>query len=213
VTLPLLFGSAFVVALSGALMPGPLLTVTVAHSPRFGWTFGPLAILGHAILELGLISLVFLGAGPLLQSAVVQSVVGLVGGLILLWMSWGMIGLARAGGGSDESMEEVPGGNRAVWLGILTSISNPYWTLWWATVGLAFLTKAAQYGVPGIMTFFFGHISGDLAWYTLVSAGASRGKKFVGTPIYSRVVAGCAVLLIALGWWFVWYGAKLALTL
>jgi threonine/homoserine/homoserine lactone efflux protein len=213
VTLPILFGSAFVVALSGALMPGPLLTVTVAHSPRFGWTFGPLAILGHAILELGLISLVFLGAGPLLQSAGVQSVVGLVGGLILLWMSWGMIGLARAGGGTDESMEEIPGGNRAVWLGILTSISNPYWTLWWATVGLPFLTKAAQYGVPGIMTFFFGHISGDLAWYTLVSAGASRGKKFVGTPIYSRVVAGCAVLLIALGWWFVWYGAKLALTL
>ncbi len=212
-TLPLLFGSAFVVALSGALMPGPLLTVTVAHSPRFGWTFGPLAILGHAILELGLISLVFLGAGPLLQSAGVQSVVGLVGGLILLWMSWGMIGLARTGGASEESAQDTPGGNRAVWLGILTSISNPYWTLWWATVGLAFLTKAAQYGVPGIMTFFFGHISGDLAWYTLVSVGASRGKKFVGTPIYSRVVAGCAVLLIALGWWFVWYGAKLALTL
>lgn len=212
-TLPLLFGSAFVVALSGALMPGPLLTVTVAHSPRFGWTFGPLAILGHAILELGLISLVFLGAGPLLQSAGVQSVVGLAGGLILLWMSWGMIGLARAGGGTDQVIEEIPGGNRAVWLGILMSISNPYWTLWWATVGLAFLTKASQYGVAGIMTFFFGHITGDLAWYTLVSAGASRGKKFVGTPIYSRVVAGCALLLIVLGWWFVWYGAKLALTL
>lgn len=212
-TLPILFGSAFVVALSGALMPGPLLTVTVAHSPRFGWTFGPLAILGHAILELGLISLVFLGAGPLLQSAGVQSVVGLVGGLILLWMSWGMIGLARAGGGTDQVLEEIPGGNRAVWLGILMSISNPYWTLWWATVGLAFLTKASQYGVAGIMTFFFGHITGDLAWYTLVSAGASRGKKFVGTPIYSRVVAGCALLLIVLGWWFVWYGAKLALTL
>ncbi|MDT8396001.1 MAG: LysE family transporter [bacterium] len=212
-TLPFLFGSAFVVALSGALMPGPLLTVTVAHSPRFGWTFGPLAILGHAILELGLISLVFLGAGPLLQSAGVQSVVGLVGGLILLWMSWGMIALARSGGVAEGEAKEPPGGNRAVWLGILSSISNPYWTLWWATVGLAFLTRAAQYGVTGIITFFLGHISGDLAWYTLVSAGASRGKKFVGTPIYSRVVAGCAGLLVVLGWWFVWYGAKLALTL
>ncbi len=212
-TLPLLFGSAFVVALSGALMPGPLLTVTVAHSPRFGWTFGPLAILGHAILELGLISLVFLGAGPLLQSAGVQSVVGLVGGLILLWMSWGMVALSRSGSVGVEAVGEIPGGNRAVWLGILTSISNPYWTLWWATVGLAFLTKAAQYGVAGIITFFLGHISGDLAWYTLVSVGASRGKKFVGTPIYSRVVMGCAVILVVLGGWFVWYGAKLALHL
>ena len=61
--LPILFGSAFVVALSGALMPGPLLAVTLGHSPRYGWIFGPLAILGHGILELGLISIIFLGAG------------------------------------------------------------------------------------------------------------------------------------------------------
>ena len=208
--LPLLFGSAFVVALSGALMPGPLLTVTVAHSPRFGWTFGPLAILGHAILELGLISLVFLGAGPLLKSVGVQSAVGLVGGAILIWMSWGMVGMARSGGDSEGVDGEVKRGDRAVWLGVLTSISNPYWTLWWATVGLAFLTTAAKSGPLGIGVFFLGHISGDLAWYTLVSVGASKGKKFVGTSLYTGVLFLCAAILVVLGLWFVWYGAKLA---
>jgi threonine/homoserine/homoserine lactone efflux protein len=213
VNLPLLFGSAFVVALSGALMPGPLLTVTVAHSPRFGWTFGPLAIVGHAILELGLISLVFLGAGPLLTSGGVQSVVGLIGGAILIWMSWGMAAMARTGGspGSDEG--EVGRSDRAVWLGIIASISNPYWTLWWATVGLAFLTTAARSGPLGIAVFFLGHISGDLAWYTLVSVGAARGKKLVGTPAYSGVLFLCAAILVVLGSWFVWYGGKLALNL
>jgi threonine/homoserine/homoserine lactone efflux protein len=211
--LPLLFGSAFVVALSGALMPGPLLTVTVAHSPRFGWTFGPLAILGHAILELGLISLVFLGAGPLLKSGGVQAIVGLVGGAILIWMSWGMVVMARAGGGTGTEKRAVEGSNRAVWLGILTSISNPYWTLWWATVGLAFLTTAAKNGPLGIAVFFMGHISGDLAWYTLVSVGAARGKKFLGTTHYCRVLFLCAAILVILGVWFVWYGAGLALNL
>ena len=211
--LPLLFVSAFGVALSGALMPGPLLTVTVAHSPRFGWTFGPLAILGHAILELGLISLVFLGAGPLLKSGGVQSVVGLVGGAILIWMSWGMVALARTGGDPGTEGEGVKRGDRAVWLGIITSISNPYWTLWWATVGLAFLTTAAKSGPIGIVIFFLGHISGDLAWYTLVSVGAARGKKFIGTPFYSGVLFLCAVILVVLGTWFVWYGGKLALNL
>jgi len=213
VNLPLLFGSAFVVALSGALMPGPLLTVTVAHSPRFGWTFGPLAILGHAILELGLISLIFLGAGPLLESAWVQSAFGLVGGVILLWMSWSMVLMARSGSESGSLDGEVPGGNRAVWLGILTSLSNPYWTLWWATVGLAFLTTAARSGPLGITAFFLGHISGDLAWYTLVSVGVSRGRRFVGTPFYAGVLFLCAALLVVLGGWFVWYGGKLALNL
>ena len=57
-----LFFSSFVVALSGALMPGPLLAVTLGNSPHYGWKFGPLAILGHGILELGLVSLVFLGS-------------------------------------------------------------------------------------------------------------------------------------------------------
>jgi len=209
--LPLLFGSAFVVALSGALMPGPLLTVTVAHSPRFGWTFGPLAILGHAILELGLISLIFLGAGPLLKSAGVQSAVGLVGGVILLWMSWSMVAMARSGREDGSGEGEVQRGDRAVWLGILTSISNPYWTLWWATVGLAFLTAAARSGPLGIVIFFLGHISGDLAWYTLVSVGVSRGRKFIGTSFYSGVLFLCAAILVVLGGWFVWYGGKLAL--
>jgi hypothetical protein len=59
--------------------------------------------------------------------------------------------------------------------------------------------------------FFLGHISGDLAWYTLVSVGAARGKKFIGTPFYSGVLFLCAVILVVLGAWFVWYGGKLAL--
>jgi len=194
-------------------MPGPLLTVTVAHSPRFGWTFGPLAILGHAILELGLISLVFLGAGPLLKSEGVQSAVGLVGGIILIWMSWGMVGMARAAADSGSAARQVEKGERAVWLGIITSISNPYWTLWWATVGLAFLTTASRSGPIGIAVFFLGHISGDLAWYTLVSVGASRGKKLVGTAFYSGVLYICGAILVFLGAWFVWYGGKIALNL
>lgn len=209
--LPLLFASAFVVALSGALMPGPLLAVTLGHSPRFGWTFGPLAILGHAILELGLISMVFLGAGPLLKSSGVQAAVGLAGGAILVWMGWGMLSMARSGGGQEKSFTGTGTGSRPVFLGIVTSVSNPYWTLWWATVGLAYLTVAARSGPIGITVFFLGHISGDLAWYTLVSWGAAKGMQFTGTRIYSGILYLCSVILVVLGVWFVWYGGKLTL--
>ncbi len=205
----LLYGSAFVVALSGALMPGPLLAVTLGHSPRYGWTFGPFAIFGHAILELGLISVVFLGAGPVLKSPGVQAGVGFIGGLILVWMGWGMFKMARSGDEKEPSSSRVEARGRPVVLGILTSVSNPYWTLWWATVGLAYLTVAAKSGPIGIVVFFLGHISGDLAWYTLVSWGAARGMKLTGTRFYSGVLAICSVILVVLGSWFVWYGAGL----
>lgn len=207
--LVLLFASAFVVALSGALMPGPLLAVTLGHSPRYGWTFGPLAILGHGILELGLVSVIFLGAGPILKSHGVQAAVGLIGGIILVWMGWGMFSMARSGGGRDEPGAKPGPGHRPVLLGIITSVSNPYWTLWWATVGLAYLMVAAKSGPAGIAVFFLGHISGDLAWYTLVSWGAARGVRFTGTRIFAGVLFLCSLILLVLGLWFVWYGIQL----
>jgi len=204
-----LYGSAFIVALSGAMMPGPLFAVTLGYSPRFGWTFGPLAILGHAILELGLISMIFLGAGPILKSLGVQAIVGLAGGAILVWMGWGMGTLAWSPHAEEGGEGKIPPARGPVFLGILTSVSNPYWTLWWATVGLAYLTLAAKSGPAGVVFFFLGHISGDLAWYTLVSWGASRGMKITGTRIYSLILGVCALVLVILGFWFLIYGARI----
>jgi len=76
-----IFGGSFTLALSGALMPGPLLTVTVAESARMGFRAGPLLITGHALLEL----LLFL------KSPSVMGIIALVGGGMLLWMGVDMV--------------------------------------------------------------------------------------------------------------------------
>ena len=172
-----LFISAFIVALSGALMPGPMLAVTLGHSPRYGWKFGPLAVLGHGILELGLVSLVFLGAGPLLKAEWVQGIVGLAGGVILVWMGKGMFKVARPGASEISADSGGQGSKRAMVLGAVTSISNPYWTLWWATIGLAYLTVAAERGPFGIAVFFLGQNLTSALIYPLITVGhGSKGK-------------------------------------
>ncbi len=48
-------GISFMLALSGVLMPGPLLTIAIGESLRRGFVTGPLLILGHGLLELALI--------------------------------------------------------------------------------------------------------------------------------------------------------------
>ena len=79
-----IFVSSFVIALSGAMMPGTLLTVTISESSRRGFIAGPLLILGHGILELSLLIAILLGLAPLFTQEWFFIVISLAGGGILL---------------------------------------------------------------------------------------------------------------------------------
>jgi threonine/homoserine/homoserine lactone efflux protein len=84
--LPQIFFTSFLVGLSGALMPGPVLVVTVSHATRRGFIAGPLIVLGHALLELALVVGISLGLGQYLVLEPVSGVLGIVGGVVLAWM-------------------------------------------------------------------------------------------------------------------------------
>jgi len=204
--LPLIFITSFLIALSGALMPGPMLTVTIADASEKGFLVGPLIVLGHGILEVALICLVLAGLGPFLTRPVVIATVGVAGGLLLGWLGWDMIrnsGKVKFG----AALQKGGGPNRnAITYGILTSLSNPYWTLWWATIGLGYLAAALKYGGIGVVVFFAGHILADLAWYSAVAFAISRGKRFMGDRLYRRLIFGCGLFLILFGLWFVRFG-------
>jgi len=172
IAIAMIFAGSFTLALSGALMPGPLLTVTIAESARRGFHTGPVLITGHAILELVLVLAIIKGLGIYLESPLIIGIIAVFGGTVLVWMGVHMI---RTAGNlfletekTGASLQKMP---HPFFVGILASISNPYWTIWWATIGLAYLMAAMKFGIIGVMVFFFGHISADFAWYTIVSFG------------------------------------------
>jgi threonine/homoserine/homoserine lactone efflux protein len=90
--------------------------------------------------------------------------------------------------------------------GILTSLSNPYWAVWWATVGLNYITISLQQGAPGLATFYTGHIMSDLLWYSLVAGAVATGRRFMSDKFYRGLIIVCGILLIALGLFFVYSG-------
>ncbi|HOO56436.1 MAG TPA: LysE family transporter [bacterium] len=201
--LALLFIGSFTLALSGALMPGPLLTVCVADSAKRGFIAGPLLISGHAVLELALVVAVIFGLGPILEMGAVIGAIALCGGAILVWMGTGMIrGASKTSLNMEAGCDQKPG--NPVIAGIFASISNPYWILWWATIGLGYLTAAKHNGAPGVAAFFFGHILADLAWYSMISFGVSRGKKLMSDRIYQGIIRFCGALLLVFGAWFLY---------
>ena len=194
--------TSFFVALSGALVPGPLFTITVAESARKGFISGPLIILGHGILELSLIVLLILGLAPFFSNPKVIIVISVLGGLMLVYMGFRMIREARSALIST-SVESESKGINPILSGIIGSISNPYWTIWWATIGLGYLVSSFKFGMSGVAVFFIGHILADLLWYSLISFSVARGKRFIGNRGYKALFYICGIFLILFGLWFI----------
>ncbi len=203
-----LFVTSFVVGLSGAVMPGPVLAVTITHSARLGFKAGPLIVLGHAILEVSLVVGLALGLGAVLSRPMVSGAIGGAGALILLWMAWGMLRSLPTLRLDMEPGASGPGGLKGsaapVKDGLLLSLANPYFLLWWATVGLGLMAMARQQGLGpwGLAVFYAGHISSDLAWYSLVSLAVTKGRRWLGDRVHRGVVAACALCLIGFGLYF-----------
>jgi len=218
--------TSFLVGLSGAMMPGPVLTVTIGETATRlrhagarsaagpgrralvrGALAGPLVVLGHGILEIALVVAVVLGLGKLLALAPVIGSIGLLGGAVLVWMAWGMFrgihGLSLQGGAGPSEGRQHP-----VLAGILTSLSNPYWTLWWATIGLGYIALSMRLGVLGLTAFYVGHILSDLVWYSGVSLSLALGHRLLSDTVYRGLVAVCASFLLGFGLYFGYAGVR-----
>lgn len=201
-----IFSSSFLVALSGALMPGPLLTYTVAEAARRGFWVGPVIILGHGVLELGLLILLLLGIGAIINQPLIMGVIALAGACILFWLGYELFTSARHARLSFDA-EDVKTLS-PFWAGIIMSLSNPYWLIWWVTLGLGYVLFASQYGLWGVVFFYVGHILADLGWYSLVSLAVAQGKKFISDRVYHGFMVVCALFLMIFGCYFGYQGVK-----
>ena len=205
-----LFVMAFLTALSGALMPGPVLFVTVRHSAAGGRWAGPLVVVGHAVVELPLVVAIALGLSERVQGDVFLGTVGLAGGAVLLMMSAGMLRSLRTlhlPDAEEAGRGRTPGAMAVVAAGAATSVSNPYFFLWWATIGVGLLARAAPFAVLGYAVFYVGHVLADLAWYAAVGESVHRGRRSLSDRAYRWLVGALAVCLAAFAVWFAWGGA------
>jgi threonine/homoserine/homoserine lactone efflux protein len=190
-----LLTTSFLVGISGALMPGPLFAAVVAGAVAAGFWAGPALVLGHGLLELALVLALSQGLGRVLRHHGVTRAIAAVGGLTLLWLAAGMIqdGLAqRVAAGTAAGGGVLPS---PVIVGAAVSASNPYWWLWWATIGTTYLALALQHGAGGLASFFTGHILSDLAWYSFVALAVAAGRDVLGPRVYNGVVVAAGAFL------------------
>ncbi len=187
-----LFFSTLLISYSGAMMPGPLLTYTVERSLSRGWRTGLLVPLGHALLEILVVVLLSLGLGSFLNAPVPKILMLFAGGLVLLWFGFGMVKGAVRG---DIRMREPGTANartgdaETVVKSAVISLMNPYFLLWWATVGLGLMLANSGMGIWGIVVFYLGHTAADFTWYFAVSLLCGKVSRFITGRPY-RIVIG-----------------------
>jgi len=107
---------------------------------------------------------------------------------------------------AESAERQMKSTKRLVLDGILTSLSNPYWYLWWATIGAALLIESLKNGAVGPPVFYVGHILSDLVWYTIVSVILWKGRKLIVGTGYKVLIMVCALFLLYLGGQFVYDG-------
>ncbi len=193
-------GISFVLGLSGAMMPGPLLTVTISETIRRGLRAGPLLIAGHALVEGVVVLLLFAGLGKVIERQSIFAGVALAGAVMLLWMAIGMLrGLPAL---TLELKDKGQGGMHPVLAGAAVSLANPYFTLWWATVGMGYLAVVHKAGIAGVLVFYLFHILSDFVWYSFISGTVNYGRRFMSDRVYRLLVGTCAVFLLFFGGYF-----------
>lgn len=190
-------GMAVVISFSGVMMPGPVLAATIAKGYR-DERAGLKIALGHGLIEFPLMALIVLSIGFVFEDERVMLAIGLVGGALLVFMGAMMVRSRKeiAVTGKDALPES------ALAAGALTTTANPYFFLWWATVGALLIFTAEEFGAIVVVVFAVVHWSCDLAWYSFTSFAVFRSRH-LWTPLVHEVVFGtCGMLMMVFGVYF-----------
>jgi len=156
------------------------------------------------LLEMALLVALVAGLGRWLTLPLVQGVLGVGGGVLLAILGVRMMGTARVS--VLEALTTSPDRRAAlrgpVLTGILTSLANPFWTLWWATIGLNYISVALKQGYLGLGAFYTGHILADLVWYSMIAAAVAAGRRVLPVKIYIALFLLCGLAMTGLGAFF-----------
>ena len=195
--------SVVVISLSGVMQPGIMFAMTIAKSYQSPWA-GVQIALGHAVVEVPLILLIYFGFGHFFENTVVQLVLSIVGGGMIIWL--GII-MFRARTEITRGGKDLP--YNAFTAGILTSALNPFFWVWWATIGSMLVMKFVDFGTAGLITFTLVHWLCDLAWLSLVSVLVYKTQTLWGRKVQEGIFIICSLLLIGFGGWYLISGIQL----
>jgi len=204
----LFLASVVFISLSGVMMPGPLFAVTIEKAAKHK-TAGLLIAVGHGIVEFPLMFLIYYGLTQFVTSdglQAVQIIVGLIGGLLMMYMG------VRTFRNRKKIREKYESSKRdSLIAGIWTTAANAGFILWWMTIGTALIIIAKSFGLLEFSVFGVVHWLCDFLWYTLIAFVIFKSRRFWTEKIHQAIFIFCFAVLVGFGSWF--FGSALWLVI
>jgi threonine/homoserine/homoserine lactone efflux protein len=193
-----------VLSASGVLAPGPLFLANLVYGTRLDKWSGIKVASGHAVVELPVIILLAAGLSTFDAAIKYAGFIGLIGGIaILAFAALQIASIIKEKQAHDT--RNVARSRGPFVVGVALSALNPFFLLWWFTVGLKLIADSAAFGVStGVAILFALHIWMDYAWLAGTAYLASKGALLLESKYYR-------LLLLVLGAVLMYYGISFVL--
>jgi len=188
-----------IITASGALAPGPLFFATVSHGSRHGAKSGLIFSISHTIVEFSLIMLFALGLLTIASEPIVKIVIGVIGGIVLIL--FGAVQIYKTIIFNPEELKKPTSSyQRLFFIGLVFTGLNPYFILWWLTVGAKLIIIALEFAaLLGVIFMFICHVWMDYVWLTGVAYFAKKGTNVIGLKWYKPLMIIFGAILIYFG--------------
>ncbi len=190
--------TVILVTASGALAPGPLFFQTISQGAKTGARSGLIFSAAHTVVEFSLIMLLAFGLLAVQNISVVREIIGVLGGAVLI--AFGLYQIVGSIRNTHLKQKEVVSTHRLFIIGILFTGLNPYFIIWWLTVGSNLILLALEFAaLAGVVFMFVCHVWMDYVWLTGVAYFAKRGVNALGSKWYRTLIGLFGFILIYFG--------------
>jgi threonine/homoserine/homoserine lactone efflux protein len=188
--------SVLLISFSGVLMPGPLFAVTIKKASK-SKTAGALIAVGHGIVEIPLMFLIFFVLSQFTIPIIVQVGVSLVGGFFMVFM-----GVQAFRNRHKQEEATVDSKRDSMLAGVWTTAVNAGFILWWLTIGTTLILNAKLFGLIGFSVFAGVHWLTDFIWYTMVAVLIFKSQQFWTACVHNGIALFCVAVFIGFGAYF-----------
>lgn len=187
------------VTASGALAPGPLFFATISHGSRSGAKTGLVFSLAHMIVEFSLIMFFAIGLLTVANEPLVKQVIGISGGIaLILFGGYQLNNAIKQKGGEPGS--DHPKTRRLFLIGLVFTSLNPYFIIWWLTVGAQLILISLEFAsFYGVIFMYVCHVWMDFVWLIGIAHLSKKGRNIMGMRWYQPLLGFFGIILIYFG--------------